>query len=144
MSNFLKRNLKGDPVVWMIWFLIILVSVLELFSASSALIGGKGTIARPILRHVMFLTAGFGVMLITQLISIKYLRILGYVGVFISFFLLLYTWGFAQEKAGAARCLERGGFKFQPSEIDRLWRIIVAADWIDRFQNREGVRKAYW
>ena len=144
MSNFLKRNLKGDPVVWMILFLLLMVSVVEMFSASSYLVSRNGSISGPILRHIMFLGFGLVLIFITQLIEMKYLRMLGYFGLIVSVPLLIYTLLNGVKQADAARFLEIGGIQFQPSELARLSILIVAADLVDRFQNKDLLKKYFW
>ena len=143
MGNFLKRNLKGDHVVWMILFLLIGVSILEMFSASSILVS-RSSIASPIMRHIMFLGIGLFLVFVVQMIPVRYLRILGYVGVFFSIILLIYTMFFGVKQAGAARFLSFAGIQFQPSELARLSLLLVTADLIDRFQNKHIQDKYFY
>ena len=109
-----------------------------------SLVSRSGSISGPIVRHVIFL--GFGVVLIfvTQLIEMKYIRILGYLGLGFSVLLLIYTLFNGVKQADAARFLEIGGIQFQPSEFARLAILIVAADLIDRFQNKELLKSYFW
>lgn len=144
MNNFFKRTLQGDRIVWILFFALCFVSIVEMFSASSFLVSKTGSIHGPILRHVMFIGVGFVIMLIVQLIEFKYVRFIGYIGLAISWVLLVYTLLFGVEQAGAARFLSVAGFQFQPSEFAKISLIIVVADQIERMQMSEYQAKAYW
>ena len=43
MNNRLSAIFKGDKVIWMVFFFLCLVSVIEVFSASSSLTYKTGT-----------------------------------------------------------------------------------------------------
>ena len=99
----------------------------------------------PILRHVVFFVVGFMALMIVQLVDFKHIRLLGYVGLAASWMLLLYTSFFGGvEQAGAARWIDIGGFRFQPSEIAKLSLIVVVADMVERMQNEERQNKLFW
>lgn len=144
MPNILKRYLKGDYVIWMVYFALCVVSMVEMFSASSRLIG-NGVITGPILRHVLILGAGCVLVVLVQLVNYRYVRMFGYVGLLVSWVLLVFTLLYGTREGGAARWLDVGGFHFQPSEVARLSLIIVVADWIERAQaNPEYVKRHFW
>ena len=143
MNNFITRNLKGDKVVWMVFLLLCVVSVVEMFSSSTYLVSRTGSISAPILRHVTFIIAGCIAMFITMLVPFKLIRMLGYLGLGASWLLLVYTLFFGVEAAGAARFLNVGGFQFQPSELAKLSLLIVVADFTDRCQNETFQQKAF-
>ena len=63
MNNFFRRYFKGDPIIWTIYLLLCVVSIVAVFSASSDAIGGSGRAAGQILRHVAFIAVGFGTLL---------------------------------------------------------------------------------
>ena len=146
MNKFLAKTLQGDRVVWIIFALLFAISVVEMFSASSMLVhwSSSSSVYNPILRHVMFFAVGFMALMVVQTINFKYIRLLGYAGVALSWCLLLYALGFGTEQAGAARWIEIGGFQFQPSEVAKLSLIIVVADMVERFQDTEKQSKYFW
>ena len=63
MNNFFRRYFKGDPIIWTIYLLLCVVSIVAVFSASSDAISGSGRAAGQILRHVAFIAVGFGTLL---------------------------------------------------------------------------------
>lgn len=144
MNGFLKRTLQGDKVVWMIFIILVGISILSMFSASSYLVSRSGSIQGPILRHVMFIVAGFVVIILVQLIEFKWMKIIGYLGLVISIILLFVTLFSGVEQAGAARFLKLGGFQFQPSEIAKVSLIICIAHQIEYMQNEDYQRKYYY
>lgn len=145
MNKFLAKTLQGDGVVWTIFLFLFIISVVEMFSASSMLVHISGSVQGPILRHALFFALGFMALMIVQLVDFKYIRLLGYVGLAASWILLLYTSFFGGvEQAGAARWIDIGGFRFQPSEVAKLSLIVVVADMIERMQDEERQNKLFW
>ena len=53
--ELLKNLFKGDKVVWAVFLLLCLTSVLEVFSASSTLAFQTGNYTSQIIRHTGFL-----------------------------------------------------------------------------------------
>lgn len=146
MNKFLAKTLQGDKVVWIIFALLFIISMVEMFSASSMLVhwSSSSSIHRPILRHAMFFAIGFMGLMIVQMIDFKWIRLLGYAGLALSWVLLIFTMFMGTEQAGAARWIEIGGFQFQPSEVAKLSLIIVIADQVERLQNIEKQSKYFW
>lgn len=146
MNKFLAKTLQGDKVVWIIFALLFSISMVEMFSASSMLVhwSSNSSIHSPILRHAMFFSVGFVALLMVQLIDFKYIRLLGYVGLALSWALLIFTMFFGTEQADAARWINIGPFQFQPSEVAKLSLVIVIADQIERLQNIERQNKYFW
>lgn len=145
MNKFLAKTLQGDRVVWTIFLFLFIISVVEMFSASSMLVHISGSVQGPILRHALFFAIGFMALMIVLLVDFKYIRLLGYVGLAASWILLLYTSFFGGvEQAGAARWIDIGGFRFQPSEVAKLSLIVVVADMIERMQDEERQNKLFW
>ena len=145
MNKNKTKTLQGDRVVWTIFLFLFIISVVEMFSASSMLVHISGSVQGPILRHALFFAIGFMALMIVQLVDFKYIRLLGYVGLAASWILLLYTSFFGGvEQAGAARWIDIGGFRFQPSEVAKLSLIVVVADMIERMQDEERQNKLFW
>ena len=56
MFNKLSRlKIKGDGIIWMVFFLLCIVSVLEVYSASSSLTYKAGNYWNPVLYHTILL-----------------------------------------------------------------------------------------
>ena len=63
---------KGDPFIWGVYIALVLVSIIECFSASSQEISGSGfDMYKPILKHMFMLGVGFVLLYIIQKIDYK-------------------------------------------------------------------------
>ncbi|MBQ8483452.1 MAG: FtsW/RodA/SpoVE family cell cycle protein [Bacteroidales bacterium] len=83
-------NIEGDKVVWIIVFLLIMISILAIFSSTSLLREGSKDRMDFILDHILI--AGIGLMLIFGLYnikSLKFFRVLSKFGFAFSLLLLL-------------------------------------------------------
>lgn len=144
MSKFFTNTLKGDRYIWFVYILLCVVSLVEMFSASSSLVARSNSIHGPIMRHVVFMAIGFIFLLFVQLIQFKWLRLIGYIGWAFSIVLLVYTLLFGVEQAGSSRFLELFGFQFQPSEFAKVSLVILVADQVERMQYSDYQAKFFW
>ena len=144
MNNLFQKYFKGDTVLWIVFIALCVISIIEMYSASSTLAYKASSHTAPILRHVGFLSLGalfaFGI----HLIPYKYIRILSYLGLFASIFLLIWASIKGQSINGAARWITIFGIQFQPSEIGKLSVIIIAADLISRIKDTVNDEKKYF
>ncbi|HOG37087.1 MAG TPA: FtsW/RodA/SpoVE family cell cycle protein [Paludibacteraceae bacterium] len=143
MDNFLKRYLKGDYVIWMVYFTLLIISVVEMFSASSQFVPKSGIMTK-LIEHAVHLGLGFILLLFVHLLDSKTIKMVAYLGLALSIGLLIYTSikGLAAADGGT-RWISVVGFQFQPSEVAKLSLIIVVANWIDRAQNPEYQKKTF-
>ena len=87
--NKIGNLFKGDKVVWMILFLLFMISIVEVFSASSVLTYKSQDYLRPIVFHTFTIIAGVAVTIIIQNIPYRYFKLtIPYLTVF-SFITLL-------------------------------------------------------
>ena len=135
METFLKKYLKGDATLWIVFFFLCVLSVIEMYSASSTLAYKATSHTGPVLRHIGFLTLGVLIAFFVHLIPYRYIRISSYLGLLISTFLLIFVLFKGHSENDAARWLVIGGVQFQPSELAKLSVIIVAADLISRIRD---------
>ena len=135
MHTILKKYLKGDATLWIVFFFLCVVSVIEMYSASSTLAYKASSHLGPVLRHIGFLTGGVLIAFLVHLIPYRYIRIFSYLGLFISSILLVYVLFKGHSENDASRWLAIGGVQFQPSELAKLSVIIVAADLISRIRD---------
>lgn len=126
-----SKLFKGDRVIWIIFMFLCLVSVIEVFSATSTLAYKNANYWAPILRHVQFLVVGFLGMLILSNIPCKYLSVLS-IFLPISIILLVLTPIIGVSENGAERWLNILGFQFQPSELAKLSAIVYVAFLLSR------------
>jgi cell division protein FtsW len=144
METFLKRYLKGDATLWIVFFFLCVLSVIEMYSASSTLAYKATTHTGPVLRHVGFLTLGVLIAFFVHLIPYRFIRISSYLGLLISTALLIFVLFKGHSENDAARWLVIGGVQFQPSELAKLSVIIVAADLISRIRDNAKNEWAYF
>lgn len=144
MNDFFQKYFKGDRIVWMIFFILCGFSIIELYSASSTLAYKMDSHTAPIMQHVMFLFAGAVVAFVVHLLPYKYVRMLAYLGILISFVLLIYVQFRGESANEASRWVKIMGVQFQPSEIAKLSLIIVAADLISRVRANPALENKYF
>jgi len=135
MKTLLKKYLKGDATLWIVFFFLCILSIIEMYSASSTLAYKAANHATPMLRHVGFLTGGVLIAFLVHLIPYRFIRISSYLGLLISTALLVFVLFKGHSENDAARWLVIGGVQFQPSELAKLSVIIVAADLISRIRD---------
>lgn len=134
ITDFLRLNLfKGDGALWMIYFLLCMVSIVEIYSASSNMTFKGGNHWDPVVNQVQFLFFGFLLILLISRIPCKYFRLLSTVGLLFSVALLVWvlTKG---EKNEASRWLTipHTHFSFQPSEVAKPFLILFVAAQLTR------------
>lgn len=144
MNSLLKKYLRGDFTLWAVFVGLCLISVMEMYSASSTLAYRAMSHTAPILRHVVFLGMGAFLAFLVHLVPYKYLRLVSYFLLLMSLFTLVLVLVIGKSENDATRWLEIGGFQFQPSELGKLSLIIVAADLIARMKISEANEKRYF
>ena len=144
MNTLLKKYLRGDATLWVVFMFLCIISAIEMYSASSTLAFKAANYTAPMLRHVGFLGLGALIAFGVHFIPYRYIRLLSYLGLVISFSTLVLVL-FKGEKANdASRWLNLFGFQFQPSELAKLSVIIVAADFIARIKDHATDEKKYF
>ena len=78
MENLFSKYLKGDPILWIVFFVMCIISAIEMYSASSTLAYGADNYAGPMLRHVGFLFGGAIIAIVVHLIPVRYIRMMAY------------------------------------------------------------------
>lgn len=146
MNSFFSKILKGDMTLWIVFLALCAVSAIEMYSASSTLAYKAANYSMPMLRHVRFLAIGMLVAYGIHFIPYKYIRILSYLGLFVSLILLVLVQFKGVSENDATRWFEIFGIRFQPSEIAKLSLIIVVADFISRIKdnNKEDEKTYFW
>lgn len=129
---------EGDRVIWMILFLLCIISVLEVYSASSTMTFNKGAYWTPVLRHGMFLAVGFSVAWATHKIPQRYFGYIAVGGIIISVIFLIVTLLRGQTTNSAARWTDLGFFSFQPSEIAKGSLVMLSAVLLSYFRDDNG------
>ena len=137
--------LKGDKVLWMVIILISLLSVFPVYSASSNLeyIVNNGTTTGHVLKHIVFIFIGLGIMRFVGTIKYEYIGKLSSILLLITIILLLITMFTGQkiEGASASRWFRIPGtpISFQPSSFAYLMLIIYLCRYLTKRIKRERV-----
>ena len=138
-SEEVVTALKSDPYIWGIYLLLVLISIIELYSASASEVVGTNVYA-PLIRHGMFLGIGFVILYLIQRIHYGYItRFAGAIGV-LSWLALAYSTFMGVEINGAQRAFMLGPFTVQPPEIVKLTVIIWLATILAKSQMRHDVK----
>lgn len=130
---------KGDKNLWGIYIMLILISVVELYSASSREVAGAGMgVYGTIVRHGLQLLAGFGIIWYLQ--RTHYRKILRWVIPFavLSVVMMIYTMFCGDLINGARRSFSIGFVSIQPSEFLKLSAAMMIALIMSRTQVKGG------
>ena len=144
MDSLLKKYLRGDATLWIVFIMLCIVSIIEMYSASSTLAYKAANHTAPMLRHVGFLAGGALIAVLVHLIPFRYIRLISYFVLVLSVFMLILVLFKGKSENDASRWLVIGGFNFQPSELAKLSVIIVAADFISRIKDPKTDEKKYF
>lgn len=148
--DLLKQIFKGDRGIWAIFLALCMISIMEVFSATSTLTYNSGNYWAPIQRHTLLLLAGIGIIVLIHNIHYKWFRVLQFILLPISAFLLILVMVMGQVDPdstvnGSARFLSIAGIPFQPSEFAKMALVIFTANIMSRFRDEEGASsKAFW
>lgn len=132
--NIAKNIFRGDKGIWAIFFLLCIISMLEVFSSSIALSETHGIYWTPIIKHFILLIAGVFIVLVVHNIPHRFYS-LGLALVPISFFLLVGVMIWGEQRGSAARWLKIFNFQFQPSELAKLSLIVSIAFLLGKMQD---------
>ena len=123
----LTKNLfKGDKVVWIVFMLLCVISLIEVFSATSTLVYSSGNHWNPIYLHSRHLVIGILFVLVMQHIPLRALKLTPLLLV-ASWVLLVIVILKADKTNNAARWTNLFGIDFQPSEITKMALTITVA-----------------
>ena len=132
---------KGDKVIWMIFFFLCIISIMEVFSSSSSLTYDKSSYWGPVIKHVGILLVGIFVMIIVQNIDCKYFKVATPFLLIISVITLIWVLVAGQATNGAQRWISLFGIQFQPSEIAKGTIVLSVAQILSAMQTEEGTEE---
>lgn len=150
----LFENIEGDKVVWMIVLLLMLISVLCMFSSTSQLLGSGQSRIDVVKDQVILVAFGIGlVILIYNIRNLNFIMWLSRWGFLLSFALLAMldlkvNLGFIRsvEINGARRILQVGPVQVHVFEVVKVAMIMYLAWALDAFKRGtlKGPRKDIW
>lgn len=118
---------KGDKGVWMIYFFLCMISLVEVYSASSRLTFEGGHHWAPMVSQAGFLLFGFLIILFVHRIPCKWFMLLPFILLPVAILLLLMAVLGGGEINGTNRWLSIGSVSFQPSEVAKAALLMTAA-----------------
>jgi cell division protein FtsW len=141
MNKKLGNIFKGDKVVWMIFFFLCMVSIVEVFSASSGLTYKSQNYIGPIIYHAGTILVGVLVAIITLNIPCRYFKLITPFLMLISAVTLLWVLLAGTKVGDAGRWISLFGFTFQPSEIAKGTIVLAVAQVLAAMQREDGADK---
>ncbi|MDK2852945.1 MAG: cell division protein FtsW, partial [Proteiniphilum sp.] len=118
-GDFGRKIFKGDKVIWSVFIALCVISLVEIFSATSTIVYRQQNIWGPVLRHAMFLITGVVVILLIHNIPYRYFSSLIFV-LLGAILLLILTPFIGTSVNGAERWISFMGITIQPSEIAKI------------------------
>ena len=144
MNKTFGNIFKGDKVIWMVFFFLCIISVVEVYSASSQLTYKGGNYIAPVLKHISILLMGIFFMVVTLNIKCKYFRIALPLMLGVSFVALISVYIVGQMTNGAHRWVTVMGIQFQPSELAKGTLVLAVAQILSAMQTEKGAdRQAF-
>lgn len=138
MNKKIENIFKGDKVIWMIFFFLCMISIVEVFSASSNLTYKSQNYIRPIMYHAGTVAFGAFIAVITLNIPCRYFKLMTPF-LLIATGILLFWVLIAGERTGdASRWISLFGFTFQPSEIAKGTMVLATAQILSAMQQPDG------
>lgn len=142
-KNKIGNLFKGDKVIWMVFFLLCMISIVEVYSASSSLSYKGGNYWSPILKHCGLLVLGVLAMLFVVNIPCKYFKLATPFLIGLSLFMLAMAL-FGPKINDGGRWVSILGIQFQPSEIAKGTLVLSVAQILSAMQTDKGAdRQAF-
>lgn len=141
MDKTLGNIFKGDKVIWMVFFFLCIISIVEVYSASAGLTYKGGHYWAPIVKHTGILLVGVFAMVVTLNIKCKYFKIVTPFLLVISIIALVTVLIAGQSTNGAQRWISIIGIQFQPSEIAKGTIVLATAQILSAMQTEQGADK---
>ena len=138
MNHKIGNLFKGDKVIWMVLFMLCMISVVEVFSASSNLTYKSNNYIMPIVKHSATIIVGVFIAIVTVKIQCRYFKLATPFLIVLSFFTLLCVLFAGETINGANRVIEIAGQTFQPSEIAKGTMVLASAQILSAMQTDRG------
>lgn len=144
----LITNLKGDKGIWAFVMLLALISFMPVFSASSQLVYviGKGSTIGYLVKHLVHIFIGFGLIYMVHRVPYHYYRGLSQLLLPIVGVLLVYTFfqGTVIDGANASRWIKVPfiGVTFQTSALAMIVLMVYVARYLAKVEGKEVTFKS--
>jgi cell division protein FtsW len=126
----------------MVFFFLCMISLVEVFSASSNLTYKTQNYVKPIVFHASTIVFGFAAAVLTLNVPCKYFKAMTLPLLILSGFTLLWVLVGGESINGANRVISLpGGITFQPSEIAKGTMVLITAQILSAMQREDGADK---
>ena len=145
MNKKIGNIFKGDKVIWMVFFFLCMISIVEVFSASSGLTYKSQNYVGPIAYHTFTIFLGVLAAIVTLNVPCRYFKLLTPFLLLLSGLMLLVVMlGGGESTNDASRWIRLGPFTIQPSEIAKGTIVLTVAQILAAMQRENGAdRKAF-
>ena len=148
LKPWFDKNLKGDPIIWAIIFVLSLISIAVVYSATGSLAYKKmqGNTEHYLLKHSMLVFLSLGFMWLAHKVNYKYFSKLSRVGLWLSVPLLLIAFKLGANINDANRwiIIPIINQSFQPSDFAKLALITNLASMLAKRQNNiEDIKESF-
>ena len=141
MNKKIGNIFKGDKVIWMVFFFLCMISIVEVFSASSNLTYKSQNYMGPIVFHTVTIILGAVVAVVTLNIPCRYFKLMTPFLLIITVILLLWVLATGEKTGDASRWINIFGLTFQPSEIAKGTVVLATAQILSAMQRENGADK---
>ena len=139
MNKKLGNLFKGDKVIWMVFFFLCVISVIEVFSASSTLTFDSYNYFKPIAKHSSMIVLGLFIAIVTLNVPCRYFKIATPMLLVITYVMLVWVLIGGESINGANRVIQLlPGITFQPSEIAKGTMVLATAQILSAMQREVG------
>lgn len=138
LNKVLNNMLKGDKVIWMVFFFLCIISIIEVYSASSQLTYKAGNYLGPITKHTFLLLLGVVCMWAISYIPCRYFKPLTPFALAFAFLSLVVVLIIGASTNGAQRWITLGLIQFQPSEVAKGAMVLTTAQILSALQTEQG------
>jgi cell division protein FtsW len=141
MNKKIGNLFKGDKVIWMVFFFLCMISIVEVFSASSNLTYKSQNYVGPIAFHTITIIIGAAMAVVTLNIPCRYFKLMTPFLMLLSAVTLLWVLLAGTKVGDAGRWISLFGFTFQPSEIAKGTIVLAVAQVLAAMQREDGADK---
>lgn len=138
IKSWVDRNLKGDPIIWVVVFALSLMSILVVYSATGTLAYKymEGNTEHYLIRHSLLVLLSLFAMWAAHKVDYRYYAKLSKLALWLSVPLLLFTWQFGTSLNDASRWITIPLINktFQPSDLAQLALITHLASMLSKKQ----------
>lgn len=131
--DFIKSLFKGDRYIWGVFMVMVLISGIAMYSASSTLAYRASEYYRPVFSHLTHLIFGTVLVLIVHNVPARFLRGFGILTYPIAILLLILVMATPQVN-GASRQM----MGFQPSELAKFVTVTIVAALLAKGRKADG------